>query len=66
MPMNVVAHERRLISLRQAAWQLDMHPTTLRRLVAEGRVPAVRSGRRGWYRVRADVVREIADGTRTW
>jgi excisionase family DNA binding protein len=60
--MATLANEPRLIPLREAAWQLDVHPETLRRAVAAGRVPAVRFGRRGWIKLRPQIVRMIIDG----
>ena len=61
--MQVVVREPRLIPLREAAWMLDVHPDTLRRLVRQGRVPAVRLGERGWLKFLREDVRAIVEGT---
>jgi excisionase family DNA binding protein len=51
-----------LLSPSQAAKMLDLHPCSLRRLAAEGKVPAQRVG---WSRVfRLDDVQHLAEQRR--
>ena len=62
--MVTVTGEPRLLSLREAAWRLDLHEETLRRMIRHGRVPAVRFGKRGWLKLRESDVRALIDGDR--
>jgi excisionase family DNA binding protein len=62
--LTTVAGKPRLVSLREAAWRLDVHEETLRRLVRAGRVPAVRFGSRGWLKFDARVIDAIVEGRR--
>jgi excisionase family DNA binding protein len=48
--------------LREAAWELDVHPETLRRAIAAGRLQAVRLGPRGWLKVRREDVERLIAG----
>ena len=48
--MTATIGGRRLIPAREAAHLLDVHPETLRRLVRDGRLGAVRLRPGGWLR----------------
>lgn len=41
-----------LLTLRQAATYLNVHDDTLRRWIKEERLPAVKVGKGGYYRIR--------------
>ncbi len=60
--MATAVHEPRLVSLRQAALELDVHPETLRRAIVAGRLHAVRLGPRGWLKVRREDVERLIAG----
>lgn len=44
----------------EAAALLGLHPDTLRRAAAEGTIPSVRLGERGWLRFRITDIEKIA------
>ena len=46
MPANAISPTRRLVSVDDAAEQLQVNPKTIRRYVAAGRLPAYRTGPR--------------------
>jgi excisionase family DNA binding protein len=42
--MQTIAKDKQLLTVREAADRLRVHPVTLRHWIAEGRVPAVQLG----------------------
>ena len=60
--MATITEQPRLIPLREAAWQLDVHPETLRRAVADGKIAAVRLGTRGWLKLRPEDIEAFIAG----
>ena|SRR5947207_11324287 len=60
--MATLNDERRLLPTRKAAEVLGVHPDTLVRLAAEGRIPAVRLRPRGWLKFRpGDLARFVGE-----
>jgi excisionase family DNA binding protein len=49
--MQANARDRALLHIKQAADELHVHPSTLRRQIARGDLDAVRLGENGLYRV---------------
>lgn len=47
-----------IVTMREIQRELGMHPDTIRKLVREGKIPAIRARRgRGWYRFDLGAVR---------
>jgi excisionase family DNA binding protein len=60
--MTAIAIRRELIPTREAAARLSIHPETLRRLVRDGQVPAVRLRERGWLRFNVRDLERLIEG----
>jgi len=45
--MFTVANRSELLTVKEAAVRLRLHPLTVRRMIADGRLPAVQLGGRG-------------------
>lgn len=62
--MTAVANRRALIPTREAAARIGVHPETLRRLVRDRQVPAVRLRAGGWLRFRTSDIEQLVGPTR--
>jgi excisionase family DNA binding protein len=60
--MTTTANKPRLIPTREAAARLGIHAETLRRLVRDGRVPAVQLREGGWLRFRESDIDRLLEG----
>jgi excisionase family DNA binding protein len=49
--MHTHAHDKQLLHVKEAAAELDVHPSTLRRRIHHGDLEAVRLGPGGRYRI---------------
>ena len=52
----------RLYTISHVARLLGVHPTSVRDLIAEGRVRSVRFGPPGWHRIPAEEVERLISG----
>ena len=50
--MTTVAHKRELLHVQEAADELDVHASTIRRAILSGELRALRCGEHGRYRIR--------------
>jgi excisionase family DNA binding protein len=53
--------EKAFLTAEQVAEQLQMHPRTVRRMLADGRLPGTKIGTKEW-RVSAQSLREFIEG----
>jgi excisionase family DNA binding protein len=52
IPMHTNGTKRELLHVKQAAAELDVHVSTVRRAIRSGELPAVTLGEHGRYRIR--------------
>jgi excisionase family DNA binding protein len=58
---NLVDMDKAFLTAEQAAEQLQMHPRTVRRMLADGRLPGTKIGTKEW-RVSAQALRDFIEG----
>lgn len=61
---NHVDMDKAFLTAEQAAEQLQMHPRTVRRMLADGRLPGTKIGTKEW-RVSAQALRDFIEGKPT-
>jgi excisionase family DNA binding protein len=54
--MRTIGHTRELLHVKEAASELDVHPSTLRRAIRRGELEAVRIGQAGRLRIRREAL----------
>ena len=57
--MRTHAHDKQLLHIKEAAAELDVHPSTLRRRIHHGDLEAVRLGPGGRYRISRDALKRF-------
>jgi excisionase family DNA binding protein len=57
--MPTHAHDKQLLHVKEAAAELDVHPSTLRRRIHHGDLEAVRLGPGGRYRISREALERL-------